>query len=344
MATYYITKAGSDSNDGSSGSPFLTIQHALDQTNNSDTVIVNDSGVYKENNLNRVKTGLTLKAGTGFSPIIDGTTAVEDAHATICIKAFTDWVIEGFTIRNYTDNGITGNGGQRLYTVRNCTIYDISPGDGIDGLKDSSLIDRCTIYNITGTSGAGAGIDGATRSITVKNTLIYEVTRGRGITTTGGSTVIRNCTVDSCGSDNGTTYGIFASAGTVEYTIVTNTNSSIAGLRASTHTYNCAYNNSGSEIYSGVGTGDITTNPLYTDIDEDVRNYTIQATSPCITPGASSSIGLDLTGYERGWTFNHKIDDVSTMTNHDMGCYEEIIPNINGVKTDDVANVMGIGS
>ena len=71
MATYYITKAGNDSNDGSSGSPWLTIAKAFSTCTTGDVAIINDSGVYYEGTLRRasgspvVISNFTLMAGTG---------------------------------------------------------------------------------------------------------------------------------------------------------------------------------------------------------------------------------------------------------------------------------------
>ncbi len=45
--TYYVTTGGNDGNDGSSGSPWLTIQHAIDTVSATDTIIVGD-GTYTE--------------------------------------------------------------------------------------------------------------------------------------------------------------------------------------------------------------------------------------------------------------------------------------------------------
>ncbi|MHC4530937.1 MAG: DUF1565 domain-containing protein [Planctomycetota bacterium] len=45
--TYYVSTSGSDSNDGSESSPWLTIQHAVDSVGPGETIYVR-GGVYNE--------------------------------------------------------------------------------------------------------------------------------------------------------------------------------------------------------------------------------------------------------------------------------------------------------
>ncbi|MCX6718051.1 MAG: right-handed parallel beta-helix repeat-containing protein, partial [Candidatus Staskawiczbacteria bacterium] len=109
-ATYYVAKTGSDSADGSSGSPWLTIQHAADTAVAGDTVNVLE-GTYSEK--------ITFKhSGTAGYPIIfqtdqtnpaiiDGTGVSFDVYGSLVgINNASYFTLSGFKIQNSMATGI----------------------------------------------------------------------------------------------------------------------------------------------------------------------------------------------------------------------------------------------
>jgi hypothetical protein len=98
--TYYVTTTGSNSADGSVGTPWLTIQHAADTMSAGDTVLV-ATGTYAE----RV---VTAHAGTDASHyIIFKTTA---SAQILGFNISHDYVrVEGFTITNTVGSACTSS-------------------------------------------------------------------------------------------------------------------------------------------------------------------------------------------------------------------------------------------
>ncbi len=104
--TYYVSTTGSDANDGSLLSPWLTIQHAVDSVGPGDTIYVR-TGVYNElvefNNSGSAAEGyITLQNYDGENPVIDGTGLSGSDPGLIKIDYKHHIKVSGFELRNLT--------------------------------------------------------------------------------------------------------------------------------------------------------------------------------------------------------------------------------------------------
>jgi hypothetical protein len=111
-ATYYVATTGSDSNDGSFGSPWLTIQHAANTAVAGDTVYAM-GGVYNEivtfPNSGSASAGyITFESYPGQTATLDGTglSVPGGQYGLLTIRNQKYLAIGGFEIRNYTSNSV----------------------------------------------------------------------------------------------------------------------------------------------------------------------------------------------------------------------------------------------
>ena len=185
-ANYYVSAAGSNSNDGkSSGKPFLTIQKAADLTAPGDTVFVMN-GVYNSTSgpvLNITRSGtpngfITYKALPGHTPKLTASgnvwNAVSINGSYVVFAGFelvgnnekltyagamasyteaknggTNWS----AYANYNTNAISIGGPKaeskfpHHIVIRGCTVHDF-PGGGINAIQsDYTTIENNVVYN-----------------------------------------------------------------------------------------------------------------------------------------------------------------------------------------------------
>jgi len=306
-----------------------------------DIIEIQDSETYNEGNLGvfPVREDITVRAAPGYTPVLDGGGTLDCA-----IKFWIGWVIEGLTITGYdgttTDAaGFTSMSGFRTVTIRNCTLHNLADV-AIHKLGTGSLVENCTIYNIhTGVS--AKGIHGSVYAVTIKNCLLYDIIDD-GIYATNASTVIEHCTLFNVGY-GGNAYGILATLGTVKYCIISDKYHilSDAGLRATTHSYNCVSGSEDSDdgnFYGGAGTGDIQSDPLLI-----TGTFKIPITSPCIAAAVGSTRTMDITSGSVTWRYSQKVNGVNVgATPNEMGAYEFQYTTVMGVDTNKVASVMNV--
>jgi hypothetical protein len=341
MGGYFIMTTRIVKQDGSGD--YTNIADALAVCDPYDIVEIQDSETYNEENLSRIKAGLTIKAGTGFTPILDGAGILACA-----IKFYNFWRMEGLTITNYTGTGENGAGlvsvsSFRQVTIIDCVLHNL-PKDAITDLKNGSIVENCTIYNIH-SGGTSRGIDGGSQGITVNQCLLYDIS-GDGIYSTPASTEIRQCTLYNVGySASAGSYGILATLGTIQYCIVSDPNHYLgsAGIRATTHSYNCVSGSDGSthgNFYGGTGTGDTESDPLI--VSSSMR---LGPGSPCIGTAVGSTRPYDIVSGSRDWNYNtsNKVMGVNTgATPYDMGALEFTYTAVNGVDTKNISKIMGV--
>jgi Right handed beta helix region len=164
-AVYYVAQTGSDSNPGTAAAPFRTITYANSRVVAGDTINVgpgtytdysNGQGIYLHKSGSSGKP-ITLKSTVRGAAVIDGTgTSYAQRPACIYMAAASWWIIDGFTIRNCSGNGIkvTDSGGvvsTNNQILRN-EIYNIvsnntgSTGQGGQGISEEDDM-SCTCNN-----------------------------------------------------------------------------------------------------------------------------------------------------------------------------------------------------
>lgn len=338
MTQLYVSTAGSDSNNGSASSPFLTIAAAAASATPGTTINV-APGDYAG--------GFTTSAsGTASAPITFVSTVPGGAHIIGAGTASTamGWdnagsnvVITGFNIDGSGSQatswrlGFYNTGSNVIF--QNNTVHDIltdasafaaasasgNGGAGIemdnyDGGTQGSIIGN-TVYNI-GPSGQTSSLVHGIYQIesgTVANNVIYNVV-GNGVTSWHGSDNINivNNTIDNArdggifvGSGDGGSSSTSGDYFTVENNIVTNSAWGIAeGGTTGIHNFykdNLLYNNTQNTISLQNGlqaSGTLIANPLF--VDAPAHNYQLQSGSPAVGAGTMSGApSTDFAGVPR---------------------------------------------
>lgn len=159
--TYYVAtpgNGGSDTNDGSSGSPWATIQKAADTMVAGDTVIVRD-GTYAKFQVNASGTSgspITYQAENPCLATVDGAAGGQEP---IFIPSTVGWiVIDGFEVTNHDNGGISLQNTVHDVIIRRNCIHQIGfictdTTGGIVGIRDKDdttnvLVERNLFYDI----------------------------------------------------------------------------------------------------------------------------------------------------------------------------------------------------
>jgi len=135
---YYVATNGNDSNPGTQGAPFATLQHAAKIATAGDTVLVR-GGVYNQK-LTLTTSGtasapITFASFAGETAILDGTglSIPDGEYGMITINSAAYVIVEGFEIRNYTTAsvndvpiGIYVEGAGNFIQIINNRIHDIT--------------------------------------------------------------------------------------------------------------------------------------------------------------------------------------------------------------------------
>ena len=117
-ATYYVATNGSNSNPGTSASPFLTVQAGVNKAVAGDTIIV-ANGIYGGctsgamavtiNKAGSTSGWITLKAANKGGAILDGGKLCHSYFTLGTSSAY--WIIQGFEIRNAHWSAVWSNSG-----------------------------------------------------------------------------------------------------------------------------------------------------------------------------------------------------------------------------------------
>jgi parallel beta-helix repeat protein/predicted outer membrane repeat protein len=304
---------------GVSGYPYTSIQAAIDEAQNGDTIIVHD-GTYTEN-INFKGKAVTIQSQNGSDvTIIDG--GGSGSVVTFNSGEGSESVLSGFTIQN----GSATSGGGILCTnasspsIIKCDIKDNSATNGAGIYCSSSS--RPTITNCTITDNASTGMGGG----------IYS--------TDNSAPTIINCTItkNSSGEEGGGAYNDCNTASSLTMSNSILWGNLVAGL-SDEHTSLFVYgecSGSGGDFSGGgviithsdihgdwPGEGNISIEPSF--IDSTNKDYHLQPGSPAIDAAGSDSPapGTDKEGKPR--YDSPAKDNTGSGANgeyYDMGAYE----------------------
>jgi hypothetical protein len=327
--TWYVHPNGSDSDTGTLGLPFATIQHAVDVAVDGDTILV-AAGTYTENLI--INEALTLRgsytvSGTVWLPpgtlMLPGTEAtVVNGSGTIgqpvvLIEIGSGTVeLDGFTITggNGTDAGGVSTDG--MVVLRNCVVRDNTAANvdwggggvvGYDGLL--TIIDSFITGNYFSGDAAAGGVRAGGSALVMINTVVADNHGDPGIGLPGIHTnndlTLVNVTVANNDGD------IVFNPQPAATLMITNT---IVYSHAAIHLTSCPSGSVCSVNYSDIesewtgGTGNISQDPLFVDAADG--DYHLQTGSPCIDAGTSAGApAVD-------------IENTARDAKPDMGAYE----------------------
>ena len=229
--TIYVATNGDDnSGNGTISNPYKTIQYALNQSSDNDTIILR-GGTYTSNEIRIEHNNITIKSYPDEWAVIQATT--DDENITSCIWYHEPTIVGGRLERLEIIGGylygvklesdwnwgapIPDRHGTKDIVITHCKIHDT----GRDCVKmpsgcDSITVENCTIFN----SGIGVsndpndpnaeGIDLVNNDdVIIRNNFVYN-TSTSGIYSKGGSinTLIENNLVMNTG-ENGILLGFY---------------------------------------------------------------------------------------------------------------------------------------
>ncbi len=212
LATFWYVgppSLGSDSNPGTEGQPFATIQKGIDTAGDADTVFVSE-GIYTEN-VDFGGKNLVLRSRHPADPAVVETTIIDGnaAAPTVTFAGTEDetCVLYGFTIRNglgSTGGGIRGGTAEQhtQATIQNNIIAGNTSTNGGGVAYCDGLINNSWIYGNSST-GNGGGLSECNGVI--QNNLIAgsaSIDLGGGLYSCGG-TIRNNTIVDNAAGASG---------------------------------------------------------------------------------------------------------------------------------------------
>jgi parallel beta helix pectate lyase-like protein/VCBS repeat protein/uncharacterized protein DUF1565 len=213
--TFYVATSGNNSNPGSQGQPWRTLQHAVDNINPGDTILVT-SGTYagcRIGHSGQPGAPCTLKADAGASVLVNTPGPANRHNSNIEVELFDDtvryWVIDGIESANSPRYGIDVRVTDFII-VQNCYFHGAaltgiflafsdhpliqnneSAFNGEHGIYDSNSGDHPTIRGNRSHHNHAAGIhmngdrsqipgDGIISFAVVEKNVIYENGAGGG--------------------------------------------------------------------------------------------------------------------------------------------------------------------
>jgi parallel beta-helix repeat protein len=210
-STWYVATTGSDSTgDGSEGTPWQTIQHAIDQSSAGDTIIVHD-GTYAGATVNKANLTICSSDGPGLTIISDP----PDIGFNVTMGGVT---IDGFNI-TACDVGIMLENGADNSTIKNNIIeYN---GCGVEANSEHNLIINNTITD----NGHGIWIEADNNKVLGNNILNNTAASGSGVHVIGDLTDVCIEFNNIIGNSEGLySYGVYSNSTSEDFTVFAGNN------------------------------------------------------------------------------------------------------------------------
>ena len=144
QVNYYVSTIGNDINNGSFGTPWLTIQFGLSQLATNDTLNIL-TGTYNEK-ISIPISNIYVRNYLSNAPIIDATGIISQ-NPIIDITNKSNITIDGLELKNNIQNdaqGILIEGSGTNITIKNCVIHDIhfssNPADPVNASTNAQGI------------------------------------------------------------------------------------------------------------------------------------------------------------------------------------------------------------
>ena len=279
MATYYINAdTGNDTTgDGSASSPWLTLNYAVSEAANNDTIVAQDStNSYAFTSFSIANKGLTIRGESEGGAVFDGNGAKVGVSSNNVV----------FT-QNFLDVEFTNCAGYAIYegifnigiaNFTRCKFYNLNfqqPRAGImEALSSTSeeqnvVFLSCLFYNLNNSASGDetgfllGGNNNRTATATLNNCIIH---------------IYSSNNIKNVIGDNNSDKNLYIT-NTILFNDSVNT-ITIEPLRGeSAMNYSCYYN----FVDPPAGSNNINSDPLF--VDPTANNYNLSPTSPCIDAG-----------------------------------------------------------
>lgn len=260
LSVFYVATTGNDTGNGSSQTPWATLQHAVDAIHPGDTIMV-ESGTYvgcRIGNSGTANAPCTLEAAPGATVIVNAPGPSNQHNSDIEVENFNGtvsyWIINGLTAINGPRSGIDIRVTTNI-TVENCIVhnsgrtgiflafsdnplieYNQSYSNGEHGIYNSNSSDNATILGNTLHDNANCGVhmngdlsqggDGLITGALVEDNVIYNngATGGSGINCDGvQNSIIENNLLYNNHASGISLYKTDGAAGSMNDIVVNNT-------------------------------------------------------------------------------------------------------------------------
>lgn len=148
---WYVATSGSDSNNGSLGSPFRTIEKAVTAVKAGETIYVRGGTYSLTATITLSKSGtenslISMVAYPGEIPVLDFSGQIQSAGSRGVVLTGSWWQIKGISITGAGDNGMIISGGTNN-RIEQCSFYrNRDSGLQIDNGAAANLIRNCDSY------------------------------------------------------------------------------------------------------------------------------------------------------------------------------------------------------